>query len=836
MVDTVLIIFVVTTILFLVSLLLPIADRLAIPYTVLLAALGMGLGYLAVNYGYIPELGPIGDVLQGLGRLGFSAEAFIFIFLPPLLFTAGLTIDVRLMIDELSGVLLLAVVAVMVTTVVVGYSLNAFTDIGLVACLLLGSIVATTDPAAVISIFRDLGAPRRLTTLVAGESLFNDAAAIAIFTLLLDVLVGAQQLDIWAGMGAFLVDFIGGALAGYLLARLVCSLLRRMRNTPVAEITLSVALAYLTFIVGEVYLQVSGVVAVVTAALTFAVYGQTQVRPGTWAAMIATWSQLEFWANSLIFVLAALLASRLLPEAKASDLALLAIVVVAALGARALVLFGMLPLLSAIRLTEPVSSRHKAVILWGGVRGAITMVLALSVSQNPFVPASMQQFVSVLAVGFALFTLFVNAPTLRPFLRLMGLDRLSATESILRNRVMALSRAAIRDQVMNVAKDYGFDPKLAMKVSPQDTAWDEEEGGEQEQTQPLEPELPEESRLKIGLLTIANRERELYLEHFSEGTISRRMVAVRVTAADRLIDRVKTAGSQGYEQGTGADVRILPLFRFALWLHRRIGWAGPLARQITDRFETLLATELVIRELRRFNRRDVRPVLGMATSAALSELLGRRLETVGGALAAIELQYSSLAEAMRSQYLARAGIRFEEAEYRRKLEESLINREVFKDLQRELDTRRQAINRQPPLDLGLGLTEMIARVEVFAGLDRERLLAVARLLRPRIVMPGERILTKGTRGRAMYFVASGSVEIALSGRLIKLSAGDFFGELALLTKRPRHANVTASAYCHLLVLEARDFHHLLRGDPVLKERIETIANQRLAENRELGST
>ena len=823
--DVVAVIFVIAILLALVSLILPLADRFALPSAMLLAGLGMVLGFAISGLGHLPGMDPIGDLVSGLSMLGLSADAFLFLFLPPLLFTAALTIDVRLLFDELAAVLLLAVVAVVVATAVVGLALDAVTEIGLIACLLLGSIVATTDPAAVLSIFRDLGAPRRLTTLVAGESLFNDAAAIAIFTLLLDLLVGARELNVWAGGLAFLIDFIGGVLVGHIFARLVCLLLDRLRNTPVAEITVSVSLAYLSYLIAEHYLGVSGVLAVVAAGLTFVVQGRPRINTATWEPLVHIWQQLDFWANSLIFLLTAILATRLLPAMGLADFGLLLILVLAALVARAFVLYGLLPLLIQVKLTEPVGGGHKAVILWGGLRGAVTMVLALSVSENPAVPSDVQDFVALLAIGYVLFTLFVAAPSLRPMMRLLGLDRLDPTELALRDRVMALSQVQIREQIAAVGRDYGFSPELVARVAPDLPAIDGDEGEAED-----DPEAPmdQESGLRVGLLTLANREKEIYLEHLADGTVSRRMVGHRMAAADRAIDRVKDSGVAGYEASARGDVIISPVFAFALWLHRRFGLTGPLARQVADRFESLLVIELVVRELRRFNRRAVRPVLGVKTSGELAELLARRLQLVEDALAAVELQFPAFAESLRLQYLARAGLRLEDAEYRRKLEESLISREVFNDLQRALNDRRLAVEQQPPLDLGEGLNQMLRRVKIFAGLDRSKIMFIARLLRPRFVLPGDEIVRFGERGNTMYFIATGTVEVRLPDRSIPLGPGEFFGELALLTKKPRTADVAALSYCHLMVLDGRDLRRLLRTDAQLKQAIEATAEARLA--------
>ena len=136
----------------------------------------------------------MGDAFVGLDRLEVGTEVFLPLFLPPLLFTAGLTIDVRRLLDEVSAVLLLAIVAVLVCIAVVGGVVHLATGMDLVVCLLLGAIVSTTDPAAVIGIFRDVGAPKRLSILAEGESLFNDAVAIAAFGLFMGILIAVTPM------------------------------------------------------------------------------------------------------------------------------------------------------------------------------------------------------------------------------------------------------------------------------------------------------------------------------------------------------------------------------------------------------------------------------------------------------------------------------------------------------------------------------------------------------------------------------------------------------------------------------------------------------------------
>src|SRR3954469_9955401 len=177
-----------------VSVLVPLSERLRLPFTVLLAIAGMALGFAGTWITRSDHtFGLLGDAFAGLDKLKVGTDVFLPLFLPPLLFTAGLTIDVRRLFDEVFAVLLMAIVAVLVCIAVVAGTVHLTTGIDLMVCLLLGAIVSTTDPAAVIGIFRDVGAPKRLSILAEGESLLNDAVAIAAFGFCIDFLV--RQAD-----------------------------------------------------------------------------------------------------------------------------------------------------------------------------------------------------------------------------------------------------------------------------------------------------------------------------------------------------------------------------------------------------------------------------------------------------------------------------------------------------------------------------------------------------------------------------------------------------------------------------------------------------------------
>lgn len=818
MIQLVVSILAVTVLLVLASLLLPFSERLRVPLTVLLAVLGLGLGIVASLIGAAGDMGIVSDVVLGLGTLGFTAEAFLFIFLPPLLFTAGLGIDVRRLLDEFAAVLLLAVVAVLVCIAVVGTALHWVSGIDALACFLLAAIISTTDPSAVIGIFRDIGAPRRLSILVEGESVLNDAAAIAVFSIIMAVLAGtAAQTDVLSGSLAFLKGFLGGLALGFVLGRAACLLMSPFQANHLGVVSVTLATAYVTFIVGDRYLGVSGVVAVVAAALTVAASGPTRVAPGVWRSVVETWRQLEFWSNSLILVLAAMLAADVLDDLQWVDLGYIVVVVIAALVARALVLFGLLPGLSLLKLAEPVDDRYKAVILWGGLRGAVTMVLALVVVQTEALAPETRQFVGVLATLFVLFTLFVSGLTLRPLMRLFRLDRLSPIDRALRDRVMALSRASVASDVKAVARNYGLSE-----------LWEEIAASARPAADAAPAPIAPDDAVQVGLITLANREKELYFSHFDQRIISRRMVAQLVAGAERLADEARAAGEEGYRHGAQRAGGMALGLRLALVINQWLGLSRPMSIQLADHCEALLTTQLVLSELVTFNRAQLRPLFGPEVADRLAAQIAARQELVQRALDALSLQYAGYADSMRRKYLTRAALRFEGAEYDRQLAESMISREVYNDLQRDLGRRRGEAERRPPLDLGMELRAMIASVPLFAGLDAAGIAQLGRMLRPRLALPGETIVQRGGRGTEMYFIAAGAVDVVLHAGLVRLDTGNFFGEMALLSDQRRNADVVGVGYCHLLVLRRSDFRRLLRARPGLREEIERVAAARVA--------
>jgi len=811
------------TLLLVVSVLVPIAKRFQVPFTVLLALVGVGLGFVQNAGGDGAGIGSL--MVHAIGSLKIPAEGFLYVFLPPLLFAGGLTVDVRRLFDDIAPVLTLAIVAVLLCTFAVGFSLSFVSGMSVVLCLILGSIVATTDTAAVLGIFRDIGAPSRLTVIVEGESLFNDAAAIALFVVLLDVFTGRGDGSLIGGGSEFLYGFIGGMVLGYLMAWAAGFLISQWRGSAVTEITLSVAFTYLTFVLGQAYFHVSGIIAVVTAAMVFAAVVRTRLSPGTWETLLSTWRQLEFWATSLIFILASMLAPKMFSALELSDVLAISTVFVAALLARAAVLWGALPALSYFGLSQPISNAYKAVLCWGSLRGAVTVALALLAASDisrgneggEFSPES--RFIFVVAMGYVLVTLFFAAPTLRPLMKALRLDKLSAEERLVRDRVMALSRSRVREGLVRVAGTLGLREALA----PQHPV----HAGDQANAS----QLSRDDLVRAGLIVIANRETELGLEYLQRGLVGR-TVAERLRAdASRILDGVRQSGIVGYLAVALGAQKFGWQFQLALWLQRRFNIHWLLSEEVANRFEMFLVKQLMLQELIAFCDTQVAELIGNHAAITVREAIEGRSQAINSAIETLDLQYPDFTKAMRSRYLERLSIGLEEAEYRGQLDQSLISDEVFESLEEDRTERRKGAEARPPLDLGLRLTEMLSKVPIFASLQEAQIEQLARTLTPELFPPGERIISAGEQGDRMYFIASGVVDVLVGVRPIRLKAGDFFGEMALLTDKPRNADVISAGYTNLLVLKRRDFDALLKAHSGMRETIEEIARKRESENK-----
>lgn len=801
----------------------PFAARLRLPYSVILAVLGILIGIGATFFLRTDLTDALNPVAEAILELPIRSNVFLYVFLPTLLFQATLGMNLRRMLDDWVPILVLAVLAVVVATISVGYALFWISALPLAACLLVGSIVSTTDPSAVVSIFRSISAPRRLARIIEGESLLNDAAAIALFGLFMGfVMLGIPDPNLADSLARFPILIAGGAVTGWLGARIAVWVMALFSRHELAQVSISVALPYLAYIVAEQSVGASGVIAVVAAGLTLNLTAPGRLPPQSWANLRELWGVLAHWAGALIFILAALLIPRLLEEVRLADFILVGVVIIAAVLARIAILFGLMPFLTAIRLSPTVERPYRAAILWGGLRGAVTLALALAVTESVRVPADIQRLVGILATGFTLFTLVVQGTTLRWVIGRLGLDRLSPIDEALSRQVVAVALQTVREDVARTAENYELNRETVRSEAKRfgkrlDAAVKEAEAS---------ADILERDRIALGLIALAGHERDTILARVRERTISARMAELVLSNSDRLIEGARTQGRSGYQRAARRSVSYGSAFRGAVLLHGRLGISTPLARMTADRFELLLSQRLILRDLGAFIDGRIRRIHGRRVADLLHELLARRIEAIETALDGLRLQYPGYAEDLERRFIRRTALRMEEREYVAMREDGLIGAEVHTALMQELSARRVAAEKRPRLDVAVQREAFVRQFPLFADLEDGDMKNLGRALATRYADAGEVLLRKETPARSVFFIASGAVELESAGQKWRLGRGEMFGQMAILTNKARRADVRAIAPTTLLVLEEGRFRRLLQRSETLRAAVRASADKR----------
>ncbi|MCA0930371.1 cation:proton antiporter [Ruegeria profundi] len=831
--DIVLVTTVVASLFVVIGLAEPAATRLRIPYSVVLAVLGTIIGVAAAFFlrtDLTEVMNPVAEAILGLP---ISANVFLYLFLPTLLFQATLGMNLRRMMDDWVPILVLAIVAVFVATFTVGFALAAVSSLSVVACLLLGAIISTTDPSAVVSIFRSIAAPQRLSRIIEGESLLNDAAAIALFGLFIGfVMVGAPDPKPSDALIQFPLLLVGGAVTGWILARASLWLMSLIEGFELAQISISIALPYLAYVVAEQSVGASGVIAVVVSGITLNLSAPGRLTPQAWARLSDVWGVLAHWAGALIFILAALLIPRLLSGFQWSDFGLILVVIVAAVAARVFILFGFLPFLTLLRVSPPVDRPFRFAILWGGMRGAVTLALALAVTENAQVAAETKRAVGILATGFTLFTLIVQGPTLRPFIRRLGLDKLSAVDEALSRQVIAVSLQTVREDVEKTTSSYELKPDIIRSEAVQFGQRLEAAVRSAEERK----DILDRDRVTLGLIALAGAERNFVLGHMRDRSLSTRLAERALLDIDRLIEATRLQGRTGYLRAARRTIDYGRFFRVAAFLNDRLRLRAPLARVTAHRFEVLLAQRLVLRDIYRFVDQRIRRIHGRRVAGILRELIDRRAEYVDTALDGLQLQYPGFAEEVQRRFIRRIALRLEEREYSEMFDEGLIGAELYSVLLHDVSEKRTAAEARPMIDIAPRAAELVKRIPVLSDVSPSGLRRLVRALKTRHVEAGEIIIQKNAPARRVYFIVSGAVELEMAGQSWRLGRGEIFGQTELLLRQKRRATVRAIVPTTLLILDEEKFRRLVQRSKSLREAIVASAANQGVELRKLIET
>jgi CPA1 family monovalent cation:H+ antiporter len=376
----------------------PWIKRTRIPFTAVLVILGF-----------------IGsEVWTGLGfdtglRWDSFRDIILHLLVPILVFESAYHMPARLLFRNGLPVFILAVPALLISALISGYLI--FLGIGypqafpLLTAILAGVILAATDPVAVVSMFKAVGASPRLTALVEGESLFNDATAVVCFSLIIVALGNSEAMLSWQGASWEFIITVGGGLLVGLISGYIFSFLYCLITSSNGRAIISLLAMALPFYIAEHNFHVSGIIAVLVSGLWLGEVRRQRIvfSQNEEAFSSHLWELNGYIANVVVFVLMGVTIT--LEMFKEQWFAML-IGITAATISRAVVIYGFTPIVNTLPRQEKIPFSYQNVMMWGGLRGGVGIALALSI------PTTVPGWYTVQAIiyGMVLFTLFVQAP------------------------------------------------------------------------------------------------------------------------------------------------------------------------------------------------------------------------------------------------------------------------------------------------------------------------------------------------------------------------------------------------------------------------------------------
>lgn len=352
---------------------------------------------------------------------GIRAENFhdlIFVVLLPLLiFEAAFKIDFKHLAENSGYILFLAIFGLLITIAVTAaglfYGIGHARGFPWQAALLTGALLAATDPVAVVAQLKALGAPKRLAVLLEGESLFNDATAIVVFSLFLSLaLMPADQISLHDAGIEFLKVFAGGVGLGLIIGLLTIALFKFFKNNTSQQL-LTLLAAYSAYLIAEKVFHVSGVVATLIIGLSCAWGSRKYISIDSQQSIHGFWDTIGHLGNAIVFLVMGITITLAMFEERWQAML---IGIAAVTVARAASIYFTLPVISRFA-KNPIPFNYQTVMVWGGLRGAVTLALALSL------PVELEYWWTIqsIAFGVTLFTLFIQAPTTGLLIRRLAL-------------------------------------------------------------------------------------------------------------------------------------------------------------------------------------------------------------------------------------------------------------------------------------------------------------------------------------------------------------------------------------------------------------------------------
>lgn len=497
-----------------------------LPYTVGLFAIGIILGVMN-RTGVFQSLPELHDAVSSVANI--NPDLILYLFLPILIFDAAYELNLHIFKKTLANATLLSAPGLIICMLLTGALMMGvatfipgFESWTWAFALMFGALISATDPVAVVALLHELKTSKRFSTLVDAESLLNDGTGIVCFMLFFGA-YAAEEATHASPVITFIREVGLSTLLGFLLARIVIWFITRINSEEMVQNSVIILAAYLTFILSQYYLGVSGVIALVAFGLTVTYVGKPRLKPQVNTFMEHFWELLTYIANTLIFILVGVVIAEKV-DFSWGALGVLILIYIAL----NLIRFAMIMLLYPVmkRLGYGLTRRESVILTWGGLRGALAMILALMVSYTPAIPEDIRSQVLFFTAGIVTLTLCINATTMRALLNRLGLTHVPSARTMLAYRIEKSIRENSEKYLEGLKKRDALEGANWHKVESYMTA------------QPQEPAKNPQNKAMLPeiCLRVLDKEKAICREIYEEGVISKPVFLRLMNSLDELYD------------------------------------------------------------------------------------------------------------------------------------------------------------------------------------------------------------------------------------------------------------------------------------------------------------
>lgn len=497
-----------------------------LPYTVGLFAIGIILGVMN-RTGVFQSLPELHDAVSSVANI--NPDLILYLFLPILIFDAAYELNLHIFKKTLANATLLSAPGLIICMLLTGALMMGvatfipgFESWTWAFALMFGALISATDPVAVVALLHELKTSKRFSTLVDAESLLNDGTGIVCFMLFFGA-YAAEEATHASPVITFIREVGLSTLLGFLLARIVIWFITRINSEEMVQNSVIILAAYLTFILSQYYLGVSGVIALVAFGLTVTYVGKPRLKPQVNTFMEHFWELLTYIANTLIFILVGVVIAEKV-DFSWGALGVLILIYIALNFIR----FAMIMLLYPVmkRLGYGLTRRESVILTWGGLRGALAMTLALMVSYTPAIPEEIRSQVLFFTAGIVTLTLCINATTMRALLNRLGLTHVPSARTMLAYRIEKSIRENSEKYLEGLKKRDALEGANWHKVESYMTA------------QPQEPAKNPQNKAMLPeiRLRVLDKEKAICREIYEEGVISKPVFLRLMNSLDELYD------------------------------------------------------------------------------------------------------------------------------------------------------------------------------------------------------------------------------------------------------------------------------------------------------------